>query len=118
MESVQELCDRICLIHKSKKILEGEVNELQQRAKDCVYHIRLSINHNRSALEEYISNCKAIFDVHYNGKNEVGLKLKYADQNADIIIKNLLSNSSLLHLEDQIPSVQELFVRNIKQYEN
>lgn len=117
MESVQELCDRICLIHKSKKILEGEVNELQQRAKDCVYHIRLSIKHNRSALEEYISNCEAIFDVHYNG-DEVGLKLKYADQNADIIIKNLLSNSSLLHLEDQIPSVQELFVRNIKQYEN
>ncbi len=56
--------------------------------------------------------------MHYSGENEVRLKLKYADQDADIIIKNLLSNSSLLHLEDQIPSVQELFVRNIKQYEN
>ena len=118
MESVQELCDRICLIHKSKKILEGKVDELQQQAKDCVYHIRLKINQNRSALEDYISSCEAIFDVRYTRENEVALKLKYADRDADIIIKKLLSNSSLLHLEDQIPSVQELFVRNIKQYEN
>lgn len=116
MESVQELCDRICLIHQSKKILEGEVHDLQQQAKDRVYHIRLRINENRPALEEFITSCEAIFDVNFTGENQVDLKLNYADQDADAILKDLLSTSSLLHLEDQIPSVQELFVRNIKKH--
>lgn len=118
MESVQELCDRICLIHQSKKILEGEVHDLQQQAKDCVYHIRLQINENRASLEEFLSSCEAIFDVNFTGENQVDLKLNYADQDADAILKDLLSTSSLLHLEDQIPSVQELFVRNIKKHGN
>lgn len=118
MESVQELCDRICLIHQSKKILEGEVNDLQQQAKDRVYHIRLQINENRASLEEFLSSCEAIFDVNFTGENQVDLKLNYADQDADAILKDLLSTSSLLHLEDQIPSVQELFVRNIKKHGN
>ncbi|MGB2243882.1 MAG: DUF4162 domain-containing protein, partial [Flavobacteriaceae bacterium] len=118
MESVQELCDRICLIHQSKKILEGEVHDLQQQAKDRVYHIRLQINENRASLEEFLSSCEAIFDVNFTGENQVDLKLNYADQDADAILKDLLSTSSLLHLEDQIPSVQELFVRNIKKHGN
>jgi len=118
MESVQELCDRICLIHQSKKILEGEVYDLQQQAKDRVYHIRLQINENRPSLEKFISSCEAIFDVNFTGENKVDLKLNYADQDADAILKDLLSTSSLLHLEDQIPSVQELFVRNIKKHGN
>ena len=40
MESVEELCDHIALINKSKVILDGEVNEIRSRFKNHEYQIR------------------------------------------------------------------------------
>jgi len=39
MESVEEICDDIALIHKSKKILEGKVTEIKNSYKSNIFEI-------------------------------------------------------------------------------
>jgi ABC-2 type transport system ATP-binding protein len=40
MKSVEEICDRVALIHQSKKIVEGNVTELRKSRKDGSYALR------------------------------------------------------------------------------
>jgi len=44
MKNVEEICDRIALIHQSKKIFEGSVQELQREKKNNLYQIRFRGN--------------------------------------------------------------------------
>ena len=39
MESVEQLCDHIALIDKSKKILDGETQQIREQYKSNVYDI-------------------------------------------------------------------------------
>jgi ABC-2 type transport system ATP-binding protein len=39
MSSVEELCDNIALINKSKKILDGSVKEIRKQFKSNIYEI-------------------------------------------------------------------------------
>ena len=42
MESVEELCDHIALIHQSKKILDGPINEVKEKYKEQIYKVDFS----------------------------------------------------------------------------
>lgn len=44
MNSVEELCDNVILIHQSKKILEGSVSELKNKQKSGLYAIQFQGN--------------------------------------------------------------------------
>jgi ABC-2 type transport system ATP-binding protein len=44
MSSVEELCDEIALIHKSKTILEGNVNEVRQAHKPGIFELEFKGN--------------------------------------------------------------------------
>jgi ABC-2 type transport system ATP-binding protein len=40
MKSVEEICDRVALIHQSKKILEGPVQSIREELKDGTFAVR------------------------------------------------------------------------------
>jgi len=42
MESIEEMCDSVALINKSKKILDGKVFEVREKFKQNLYNIVLS----------------------------------------------------------------------------
>ena len=39
MESVEELCDHIALIDKSKKILDGPIQQIKENYKQQIYAV-------------------------------------------------------------------------------
>jgi ABC-2 type transport system ATP-binding protein len=44
MKSVEEVCDRVALIHNSKKIIEGKVSDLQEQMKKNEYAVKFRGN--------------------------------------------------------------------------
>jgi len=44
MENVEELCSKICLINKSKKLIEGSVKEVKSQYSDSSYLLNLASN--------------------------------------------------------------------------
>ena len=59
MESVEELCDHIALIHQSKKILDGNLIDIKRKHKTNTFEVGLSSSNLRD-LERQIS---ARFDI-------------------------------------------------------
>ncbi len=109
MESVEELCDSIALIHKSKKILDGRVRDIKK-----VYR-------NNTFLLEYeggkISvDTMAPFEVvketdHGDGHN---MKLKLKDNvTANDAIHYITSRTQITGFRELIPSMNEIFIEQV-----
>lgn len=112
MESVEELCNSIALIHKSHKILDGRVKDIRNSYRDSTYLIeytgaKLNLNGSQPfiLLEE-----KADEDSTYT------LKLKLNEGNtANDVLQYLIPQVSISHLQEVIPSVNEIFIQNVNQ---
>lgn len=111
MESVEELCDDIVLINRSKKILEGSVKEVKNRYKTNTFKISLK---NTEPQTQFTGN-----------ENIQVLNSHIADEHVEVIVKlnNPLSiNHSLMEfmkygdiieLQEVVPSIHEIFIEQV-----
>lgn len=111
MESVEELCDSIALINKSEKILEGRVTEIKDRYRSNTFQIDyrgtippelLSANH-FELLSEQVEN----------GRTNSVFRIE-ANKTANDLVQAVLPYVQLEHLEEQVPSINEIFIRQVK----
>lgn len=109
MESVEELCDNITLIDKSKTLLEGSVNEIRSKWAanefDLVFSGSVVIESNSqfNILKQQTDNIKSTF------------RLKTAsDINTNDILKTVMKSGNVISFNPALPSMNEIFLRVIE----
>jgi len=109
MESVEELCDNIALIDKSKKILDGAVDEIKASYRNNTYKIEYKgdVNFENNGLFEVIEN-----NTIKDGKIlKFSLKPNYS---VNDVLTLLLPQVRINHLEEVIPSINDIFIERVK----
>ena len=110
MESVEELCDSIALIHKSHKILDGRVKDIRKSYRSGTYLIEYAgekLNFNNSAPFSVLSEDAADEDA-FNIK----IKLNEGTTSNDVL-QYLLPKTRINQLQEVIPSMNEIFIENV-----
>lgn len=113
MESVEEICDSIALINKSKKILEGNVNEIKEKFKHNVFEIIIPNQENvNSLLSEDCNIINSVVD-----KERLIMTLSITEgKNADLL-SNILKHTNILSYKEILPSMNNIFIETIKNNE-
>jgi len=105
MESVEELCDNIALINKSKVVLSGEKKEVKNRFRDNTFNLEYS-----GAL----APIEGVFEI-LNAKNVEGItkaKVRLLDgTNANQFLGQAIQQVELKAFNENIPSFNEIFIR-------
>ena len=108
MESVEELCDHIALIDRSKKILDGSVKEIKQQYSSKTYHF--TFDPNGSKISELLDDR---FTVVKEG-TEDGLQYASVQLGYGLMSKDLLSAISPklnIHAYNEvIPTMNDIFI--------
>lgn len=113
MESVEEICDSIALINKSKKILEGDVTEIKERFKKNQFEIVIPNQENIKEL--LIEGCEILNSK--EGKGKLSLVFSIAQgKNADLL-NNILRHTNILSYREVLPSMNNIFIETIKNNE-
>ena len=109
MESVEQLCDSIALIHKSKKILDGKVKDIKNIYRNNTYRIAFSGSINTPT--------NPIFSIN-DEKNEDGITHltiqidpKYS---VNDLLNYLIPQVQITELMEIIPSMNDIFIQNVK----
>lgn len=110
MESVEQLCDRIALINKSKKILEGTVEEIQNQYKDNSYALSIKGSHNSPTFET--ANIDIISVTHEKGNTIAKLKSNDTESKKALLNK-MVNNYDIISFEEIVPSIHEIFIQNV-----
>lgn len=110
MESVEELCDSIVLINKSKKILDGKVREIKNTYRTNTY--RVEYLHQ----EEQISGAAGLFTVdrqEATGDNTT-LTIQIAEgKTINDVLQYLIPLVHIHELKEVIPSIHDIFVQQV-----
>ena len=109
MESVEELCDHIALIHESKKILDGQINEVKEKYKEQIYKVEFSST-NLDFLNNLPKHLKLITKHSYKAEIQIQNESPAAD-----LIRFLLDQSDIKAFEEKTPTVNEIFIRTVQE---
>ena len=109
MESVEQLCDSIALIHKSKKILDGKVKDIKDLYRNNTYKIAYS-----GVLDSVES---LLFTINEEKKNEKGTHLTIQinpGYSSNDVLKFLIPKVQVTELTEIAPSMNDIFIQNVK----
>lgn len=109
MESVEELCDHIALIDQSKKILDGPLNEIREQYKQQIYQIDFS-----STELSFLNTLPEHLKLIKSSNNQAEIQIVDQSKASDLI-RFLLDKSDLKGFEEKIPTVNEIFIRTVKE---
>jgi ABC-2 type transport system ATP-binding protein len=110
MESVEELCDDITLINRSKVVLQGNVNQIRQQYRTYIYRIILEgIIETITSSEQFRVLDQTIIN------NHTSLHIETINSTANEVIASLLPHYTLLSFEEEIPSMNDIFIRIVKE---
>ncbi len=115
MESVEELCDHIALIDRSKKILDGSVDEIKSTYRNNTYWIEYEGDYNLHDLNQ-------LFDIlqteQVKGKTLAKIKIN-PNITANEVLAKLIPYVSITKLNEVIPTMNDIFIEKVKrqQYE-
>jgi ABC-2 type transport system ATP-binding protein len=110
MASVEELCDDIALINQSKKILEGNINDIKNANRQNLFSIRFSTSDDidLSVCLPVDIEIKSIENLR-NGITTAYLKIP-KEQTSNDLIKLLLSHVNLIGFNEILPSMNDIFI--------
>ncbi len=112
MSSVEELCDNIALINKSKKILEGSVSDIRQNHKKNEFLIGLK--NLTSSINDFLpSSISRKIIKEENDKVEFLVKLP-SDLSSNELLNILIPHATVCYFNEQLPTMNDIFISNVK----
>lgn len=114
MESVEELCDYIALIHKSKKILDGKLIDIKKAYKSSTFEIALESQDNDVLMKELNTKFKVTPATFKTLGNE--LKINIQLQNGTTskeLLSFLNTRAEITHFVELIPSANDIFIETV-----
>ena len=106
MESVEELCDSVALINKSRKILDGKVFEVREKFKQNLFNVVLS-DVNSENLEK-LKNQYQLVNIH-DQHGLISFDLNY-NEDQNLLLYDLMKAGKIRSFDEKIPSMNEVFI--------
>jgi len=115
MGSVEEMCDYIALINKSKKILDGSVKEIRQTFRSNTYDINFKGNI-MGFTNAMWSGGELLSKVSDGDVHEVRVKLAGNNKPNDLL-KAVMPFAEINSLREVIPNMNDIFISKVSEEE-
>lgn len=113
MESVEEMCDHIALIHQSNKLLEGELNEIKRQFKTNTYEVGIFTENIEGLMVDlsqgYLVEKGDFKSIH----NDLKLNIQLQKQTSNELLSLLLNRGVVTHFSEKIPTANDIFIQSV-----
>ncbi|NND63219.1 MAG: ABC transporter ATP-binding protein [Flavobacteriaceae bacterium] len=117
MESVEEICDHIALIHESNKILDGKLIDIKRQNKSNTFEVGLITDKKL----EVSALLKDRFDIEPADFKTINDELQYkikvpTNSNANDLVSYLTTLGEVNHFVEVVPSANDIFIQSVKNH--
>ncbi|WP_165020247.1 ABC transporter ATP-binding protein [Dysgonomonas sp. ZJ279] len=106
MESVEELCDEITLINKSKVVLQGNVKDIRARYRKHIFKLQV-VGDNFNVESSHFA---VLSQTTEKGIVEVRIQRNDEASNSDLI-QEVASKYEILSFEEELPTMNDIFIQ-------
>ncbi|ELY2010845.1 ATP-binding cassette domain-containing protein [Flavobacterium psychrophilum] len=113
MESVEELCDDIALIHKSNKLIEGKLEDVKRQYRKNTFQIGIMTN-NIEGLMYDLTQKFAVTQTNFKSLNDdLKLEIDIGNSTSNELLQILTNHGQVTHFAENIPSVNDIFIQTV-----
>jgi ABC-2 type transport system ATP-binding protein len=116
MASVEEICDDIALIYKSRKILEGSVNQVKHDRKENVYTVSYKGDHIKFTQALFV-HAELLASSSLGEFNQAKVKLSKGTT-PNQLLQALIPHVEIHELNEEIPSMNDVFIQRVNEINN
>jgi ABC-2 type transport system ATP-binding protein len=115
MESVEELCDHIALIHKSNKLIEGSLNDVKRKFRTNSFEVGI-LSDNVEGLMYDITQKFTVRQTNFKSlNNEIKLEIQLGNATPNELLNILTQRGQVTHFVEKIPSVTDIFIQTVSE---
>jgi len=115
MESVEEMCDYIALIHKSNKLIEGKLVDVKKQYRTNTFEVGIMTNNIEGLMVQLTQKFK-VSPTSFKSLNEdIKLDIQLGDYNSNELLSILTQNGQVTHFLEKIPSVNDIFIQSVSE---
>ena len=113
MESVEELCDDIALIHQSNKLIEGKLTDVKKQYRTNSFEVGI-LTDNVEGLMYDITQKFTVGQTDFKSLNdELKLKIELGNAAPNELLHVLTQRGQVTHFMEKIPSVNDIFIQTV-----
>ena len=113
MESVEEMCDHIALIHKSNKLIEGKLSDVKKQFRTNSYEVGI-LSNNIEGLMYDLSQKFTLSQTDFKSLNdELKLEVQLGTASPNELLNTLIQRGQVTHFVEKIPSVNDIFIKTV-----
>lgn len=113
MESVEELCDDIALIHKSNKLLEGRLIDIKKQYRSNTYQVGVLTTNVEGLLfdltQKYTLEQTEFRSLH----DELKLEIQLGTSTPNELLSTLMLRGTVTHFAEKIPTANDIFIQSV-----
>jgi len=113
MESVEEMCDYIALIHKSNKLLDGKINDIKKKFRTNTYQVGI-LSTNVEGLMYDLSQKFTMKQTDFKSLNdELKLEINLGNHTPNELLHTLSQRGQITHFVENIPTINDIFIKTV-----
>ena len=114
MESVEELCEYIALIHQSEKILDGKLSDIKKAYKNNMFKVGLEVENAEGLLKE-LKDKFNLTSSHINPlDNQLDFTVQLPTNDSGAMLAFLANRANVNEFVERIPSANEIFIQTVQ----
>ena len=106
MEQVEEICDKIILMNKGKKILDGSVKQIKYDFKENIFKVGFD------TLPQPFPN--DVFKIVSSKDNFLNVKINDSYNPAVVLQQFLTHGASIISFNEILPSLTDIFIKKVE----
>jgi ABC-2 type transport system ATP-binding protein len=115
MESVEEMCNHIALIHKSNKLIEGKLTDVKKQFRTNTFQIGI-LTQNIEGLMVQLTQKFTVGPTNFKSLNDdIKLEVELRNSNSNELLSILSNFGQVTHFVEKIPSVNDIFIQTVSQ---
>ena len=114
MESVEELCEYITLLHQAEKILDGKLSDIKKAYKNNMYQVVLETK-NDTDLTPWLNDTFEISSVKFdNTENQLSFTVHLPKADTSTFLSTLSSRATISNFVETVPTANDIFIRTVQ----
>lgn len=114
MESVEELCEYIALIHRSEKILDGKLSDIKKEFKNNIFGVGVTTETPEVVLSKLKERYQVLSSNYDSSENQLDFSVQLPNEDSTALLGLLGSTSNVNSFVEAIPSANDIFIRTIQ----
>lgn len=113
MESVEEMCDYIALIHKSNKLIEGKLIDVKKMHRTNAYEVGILSSNVERLMYDLTQKFKLEQTDFKSLNDELKLQVQLNGTAPNELLNILTQNGQVTHFVEKIPSINDIFIQTV-----